>query len=275
MDSATPGAVLAELVGVPVLAALLLYGGGLQLLELPVKDVDLDRRAILVRGGKGRKDRVTVLPSAAVVPLQAHLVRVRRLHAGDCAAGNGRVALPGALARKLPAAAGTWAWQWVSPAARQYREPATGERRRHHLHPTVLQRLVSEAARRAGLTERVSCRAFRHWFATHLLDDGRDIRAAQELLGHADVRTTMIYTHVLNRGGRGVRSAADMPRRGAARPHESLGASRARLRRLRTPALARPHGRWRKCLARASFEPPSGRRAAHVRLRGSDLGSST
>ncbi|MDF1501717.1 integron integrase [Roseisolibacter sp. H3M3-2] len=206
-------AVLAELRGPPALAAGLLYGGGLRLLEaltLRVKDVDVERGELRVRNGKGQKDRVTVLAAAAVDPLMAHLRLVRRQHARDLSAGAGRVALPGALARKLPAAAGTWAWQWVFPAARQYVDRATGERRRHHLHPSVLQRLVPEAAARAGVEKRVTCHTFRHCFATHLLEDGYDIRTVQELLGHRDVRTTMVYTHVLNRGGRGVRSPADV-----------------------------------------------------------------
>jgi integron integrase len=204
--------VVAELRGAHALVALLLYGAGLRLMEaltLRVKDVDLERREIVVREGKGRKDRVTVLPSAALAPLTAHLDAVRRLHARDRAEGAGCVVLPGALARKMPEAARSWAWQWIFPAARSYRDHVTGERRRHHLHPTVLQRLVPDAARRAGLAKRVTCHTFRHSFATHLLEDGYDIRTVQELLGHTDVRTTMIYTHVLNRGGRGVRSPAD------------------------------------------------------------------
>lgn len=204
--------VLDRLGGQSALAGMLLYGSGLRLLEaltLRVKDVDLSRRELIVRDGKGQKDRVTVLPSAAVTVLRHHLADVQLAHAAEVAAGAGRVALPGALARKYPTASCEWGWQWVFPAARQYRDPTTGERRRHHMHPSVLQRAVRDAALRAGLTKRVTCHTFRHSFATHLLEDGYDIRTVQELLGHTDVRTTMIYTHVLNRGGLGVRSPAD------------------------------------------------------------------
>lgn len=205
-------AVLARLDGQPRLVALLLYGAGLRLLEalaLRVKDVDLGTRQLLVRGGKGAKDRVTVLPASAVAPLRQHLARVQRLHARDLAAHGGRVALPDALERKLPTASRDWAWQWVFPATRCYVEVGTGERRRHHLHATAVQRAVRTAVLRAGISKRATCHTFRHSFATHLLEDGYDIRTVQELLGHADVRTTMLYAHVLNRGGWGVRSPAD------------------------------------------------------------------
>jgi site-specific recombinase XerD len=196
------------------LVGTLLYGAGLRLMEalrLRVKDVDLARGELLVRDGKGAKDRVTVLPAVTAVPLTAHLTRVRALHARDLARGGGRVALPGALARKLPGAAASWSWQWVFPATSRYRDAATGDRVHHHLHESAVQRAVRDAAVRAGLVKRVTCHTFRHSFATHLLEAGYDIRTVQELLGHTDVRTTMIYTHVLNRGGRGVVSPADLP----------------------------------------------------------------
>ena len=204
--------VLAHLDGPPRIVALLLYGAGLRLLEalsLRVKDVDLVTRQLLVRHGKGGKDRVTVLPSAAVVPLGRHLERVRLLHDRDLTRGGGHVALPGALAGKLPAAGREWAWQWVFPASSRYRDPQTGERRRHHLHESAVQRAVRAAVLRARIPKRATCHTFRHSFATHLLEDGYDIRTVQELLGHADVRTTMVYTHVLQRGARGVRSPLD------------------------------------------------------------------
>ena len=194
------------------LVGLVLYGSGLRLMEalqLRVKDVDLERRELTIRGGKGDKDRVTVLADAAVPLLTAHLRRVAALHHRDLVRGAGAVALPGALAVKLPGAARSLSWQWVFPASSCYRDRVTGEVRRHHLHETAVQRAVRTAALRAGLTKRVTCHTFRHSFATHLLEGGYDIRTVQELLGHKDVRTTMIYTHVLNRGGRGVVSPAD------------------------------------------------------------------
>jgi integron integrase len=204
--------ILERLTGVPWLMASLLYGAGLRLMEcarLRVKDIDFERNEITVRDGKGRKDRVTLLPQSLRGPLQEHLRRVRALHQKDLARGRGRVALPGALTLKYPNADREWGWQWVFPATRFYYDRLTGLRHRHHLHESVLQRAVKDAARLAGLAKPASCHTLRHSFATHLLEGGYDIRTIQELLGHSDVSTTMIYTHVLNRGGRGVRSPLD------------------------------------------------------------------
>jgi integron integrase len=194
------------------LMASLMYGAGLRLLEcveLRVKDLNFDRGELTVRDGKGGKDRVTMLPASMKRSLVDHLERVRAQHQTDLAAGRGSVALPGALRLKYPAAPYEWPWQWVFPATRFYLDRATGEWRRHHLHETVLQRAVKDAVRAAGLTRPATCHSLRHSFATHLLEAGYDIRTIQELLGHRDVSTTMIYTHVLNQGGRGVRSPLD------------------------------------------------------------------
>jgi integron integrase len=202
-------AILQRIPGVPGLMASLMYGSGLRLLEccqLRVKDIDFGRREITVRDGKGRKDRKTLLPDPLTTTLRTHLQRVCKQHETDRARGNGAVVLPDALAQKYPRAAIEWAWQWVFPATRSYVDTRTGEERRHHLHESVIQRAFKEALRASGIPKHASCHTLRHSFATHLLESGYDIRTIQELLGHTDVATTMIYTHVLNRGGRGVRS---------------------------------------------------------------------
>jgi integron integrase len=206
------GALLARLTGTRHLMAALLYGAGLRLqecVELRVKDVDLRAGQVIVRRAKGMRDRAAPLPQSLAAPLRAHLYAVRQQHQADLAAGAGYVALPERLGVKYPNAAREWPWQWVFPATRTYVHAESGERRRHHLHETVLQRAVHTAAQAAGIDKPVSCHTFRHSFATHLLDAGYDIRTIQKLLGHSDVRTTMIYTHVLGRGPLGVRSPLD------------------------------------------------------------------
>jgi integron integrase len=206
-------AVLDRLEGVSWLVANLLYGSGLRLLEavrLRVNDLGFEERQITVRDGKGRNDRRTMLPSPLLEPLRRQLAVARRLHDDDLRRGYGAVYLPDALARKYPSAPKAWKWQYVFPARTRSVDPRTGEMRRHHLAESAVQKAVSAAVRRAEIRKRASCHTFRHSFATHLLEAGYDIRTVQELLGHADVRTTMIYTHVLNRGGVAVRSPLEL-----------------------------------------------------------------
>ena len=205
-------AVLAKLDGRAWLIVSVLYGGGLRIseaLRLRVKDLNFEYRQVVVRDGKGGKDRVTILPDRLVAPLQEHLVRVRTLHDLAIAKGYGGVDLPDALARKYPNAQFEWGWQYVFPADQPSRDPRTGAWRRHHLYDDTVQRHVKTAARAAGIDRPVSCHTFRHSFATHLLERGYDIRTVQELLGHADVKTTQIYTHVMRKGANAVQSPLD------------------------------------------------------------------
>ena len=206
------GAMLAEMSGTTGLLASLLYGTGMRLLEalrLRVKDIEFERRELLVRDGKGGKDRVAVLPENMMLPLREQLAHARALHERDLHAGHGAVWLPDALAVKYPRAARAWGWQWAFPSAARSVDPRSGIERRHHLNETSIQKSVAGAARRAGIAKPCSPHVLRHSFATHMLQAGYDIRTVQELLGHSDVQTTMIYTHVLNRGGRGVLSPLD------------------------------------------------------------------
>jgi integron integrase len=204
--------VITELSGPYKLMAQLMYGSGLRLMEcvrLRLKDIDFEYLAITVRDGKGEKDRVTPLPRSIIPDLQRQIERIRLLHDEDLQDGYGAVDLPTALSAKYPNAARELVWQYLFPASKRASDPRSGHEYRHHLDPSALQRAVKEAAGRAGIQKRVSCHTLRHSFATHLLQNGYDIRTVQELLGHKDIRTTMIYTHVLNRGGLAVRSPLD------------------------------------------------------------------
>jgi integron integrase len=204
--------VLAHMRGDRWLMASLMYGTGLRLMEclrLRVQDIDFERSEILVRSGKGAKDRITMLPESLKAPLHEHLNEVRKVHEQDKAAGWGSVPLPNALDRKYPNAGKEWRWQWVFPQERRWKNHRTLEQGRHHVDASIIQKAVREAATRAGLIKRATCHSFRHSFATHLIESGYDIRTVQELLGHKDIKTTMIYTHVLNRGPSGVRSPID------------------------------------------------------------------
>jgi len=204
--------VLGNLTGDKWLMASLMYGAGLRLMEclrLRVQDIDFERKEILVRDGKGAKDRITMLPESLISKLQGHLKKVREIHKKDLSEGWGRVQMPMALDRKYLNAPSDWRWQWVFPQENRWKNIKTGEEGRYHVDESIIQKAVNNAVRKADLTKRATCHTFRHSFATHLLEAGYDIRTIQELMGHKDVKTTMIYTHVLNRGGKGVKSPVD------------------------------------------------------------------
>jgi integron integrase len=204
--------ILDRMEGTRKLMAALMYGTGMRLMDcvrLRVQDIDFEYKQIVIRDGKGKKDRIVPLPDRLSHPLQKHLQKVKQLHQEDIEIGFGEVFLPNALARKYPNAAKEWRWQYVFPSGRLSVDPRSGKTRRHHIHESSLQKSIKPAADAAGVHKKVNCHSLRHSFATHLLESGYDIRTVQELLGHADVSTTMIYTHVLNRGGKGVVSPLD------------------------------------------------------------------
>jgi len=198
--------------GVPKLVTCLLYGSGLRLMDgvnLRIKDLDFDKKEIIIHCGKGNKDRRSMIPEALIPLLKSHLQKVKETHKNDLHDGFGEAPLPDALSKKYPNAAKDWPWQWVFPATTRYLDPFDNCWKRHHIHKTCIQKAVRHAARRSRVPKKIGCHTFRHSFATHLLEEGYDIRTVQELLGHKDVKTTMIYTHVLNKGGLGVKSPLD------------------------------------------------------------------
>ena len=212
LSQAEASRVIAQMTGTPKIMAKLLYGSGLRLMEcmrLRVKDIDFENHQIIVRDGKGENDRSTVLPDSVIPDLKLHLASVKELHEKDLREGYGETYLPYALGKKYTNAKRDWVWQYVFPSAQRSTDPQTGQVRRHHLDESILQRAVKQAAKRTNISKPVTPHTFRHSFATHLLQNGYDIRTVQELLGHKDVKTTMIYTHVLQRGGMAVKSPLD------------------------------------------------------------------